>query len=1218
MIKIKTKCNFARSTNVKIDYNDNRLLDNIILSNKFQQRFIDVVNSLSDDSSNQRSHIIAGTPGTGKSTFAVFLAKSISVNGKKIVGSLIKKQAVSKEFRQLRQNNNFCLPVFLHGNEGEIEDAFYSALKEAFFRHGWQKQFELLSAECSIQALGIIANWQKNYPNKYQELTVIVEGKYGTIRKFTESLQKNRRCAQKIFPQLYRQVTGGATIGSSNHGQVIRLYERAIGFLQDNTKYNGIFIIYDEFGKYLEYGVRCPHNFNLHFLQDMAEACNKSGSKHMHLLLITHLPMSQYATQLSSTVRQQWQKIEGRFQQLSFNSGNESNYEIISSVFDSNASRCHNKLRAIVGKWQKQNDNLFVSKCNINILLNCYPLHPLVVILLPLLTEKIAQNERTMFSFITRNEEFSLPSYLQKTTLVANKLQWMPLIDFFSYFYPLLSFSSSGKQKVLIDRVLADVSEGSPCAKDIIVILIIATITNNRTFLKINKQSASSLLCGMYSSAEVDKTLDYLRKNKLIVFDRARNIFSLDEGATIDISEEISKVRQRTLTHERYTQILRANFPLSFVTPKRYNFCNGITRYYREHLLSIEELERGKYQVDYSKEDGAIFYIVPFSRADICHVEKILQRVSLPSVLFVITNEPLAITAELTELQAIEQLYSRKDLLSDSATIKEEIDHHRRISCLLIERSLLKLRSYSQMDASVYYLGKKTKIAGLSRLSQLASKVCAREYLHYPIFYNEMLNRHKASVPTIQGRGRFIKAYGHYLSQRQKEFVVEGGGPDFAIYTALLRDNTLIKTDGQLKLTPESTLVPLFADFCSLLRNSEQTVVQLTELINRWQKPPFGVRLSLFPLYISIFIKLTPSPVSFFYDGIYLTKIDSDLFEGLIRHPKKYSMKMVVVDSAKRDYLRKLGEKFTACLPVALRSAPSIDFAGVAKAVSQFYSLIPSYSRRHESLTVRIKKLIAILNTFCQPEEFLLNDLPEIYRKKNFSQLKYSEKQLFLQDLGGDLAVLFNQYVNLIKRLAQAQEISLYKLQSSTGVTVVKNISRGAPLAKHWKNFIQSLPSDVQKFPFSTVTLRFVNRIIQFNEDASNQVVVENIADALTGANPKNWSDKGEALFNFNLQRSVIEIEEVSYLLTGSTTNITRISNINSNKHEPVVYEIVQSELNHEKHDKVLNSLYQHLAHLPDAEKNSILLALIKLINNKELLSPSKVSDEVSIGKSWG
>ncbi|WP_205626916.1 hypothetical protein, partial [Pseudoponticoccus marisrubri] len=42
----------------------------------------------------------------------------------------------------------------------------------------------------------------------------------------------------------------------------------------------------------------------------------------------------------------------------------------------------------------------------------CYPLHPVSAILLPLLCQKVAQNERTLFSYLGSHEEFGLQDML--------------------------------------------------------------------------------------------------------------------------------------------------------------------------------------------------------------------------------------------------------------------------------------------------------------------------------------------------------------------------------------------------------------------------------------------------------------------------------------------------------------------------------------------------------------------------------------------------------------------------------------------------------------------------------------------------------------------------------------------------------------------------------------------------------------------------------------
>ena len=1237
-ILVKIKRNFSRSSNIKIDFHDDTNIKNIVLSDKLQRIFVDVTTPMLNNSSNQRVHVIAGTPGTGKSTFALFTAKSLLNDSKAKIATVIKKQreVVSAEFRRnyAALRNLAYLPVCLNGDEGEIEEAFYAALNAAFIAHGWRKEFEQLAASCSTRAIKIIDDWRKNYPIKYKELQdFIATQPLDSYQKFMQALRKNRRYAQKTFVEAYRQITGGASIGSHHHGQVVELYRDAAQFLCEEKGFDGIFIVYDEFGKYLERGVRQPHNFDLHFLQDIAELCNKSGAFHLHLLLVTHLPVSQYATQMPNTIQQEWKKIEGRLQQSSFNRGYESSYTLITAVFASNIKHSNKKLwqrlTALARQWQARNQtagNLATAcDCAPEALSSCYPLHPLVFSLLPLLSEKVAQNERTMFSFLTRNEEFSLPRFLEKIPLTASVLHFMRPCDLYYYFRPLIAsdvgIGGACKIGIVVDSVLHSLDNKQSCAQDIVALLGIAAVINNRSLLKLSKQSLVALLYGLHKPDVIDNALDFLQKNKMAVFDKVREEFSLFEGSPVDLREELNKLRQKKLTTEGYTRILKDNFPADFVVPKKYNFDNGITRFYREQLLSLEELAAGKYRIDYAKEDGRVFYVVPFNSAEVICIKDYFKQVSLASALFVTTDKPIEITSELLELQAVTQLYSHKELLTAGATVSKELDHYRDMATGLVKRSLHRIRSNLGMEVEVFYRGVclAKGVQTMAQLVQLASQVCADEYRSYPRFYNEMINRHRASNPIIQGRIRFIDACRNNFSQAR--FGIESNGPEFAMYQALLRANTFVRKSSKrvVAFKEGSALLPLFKDFCAYLKKYEQSPILVSELIARWQKPPFGVRLALIPIYLNLFAKMLPSPLSFFYEGLYVSRIDTDMFEALIKQPKKYSLRLVAIDAKKQSYLTELVSKFAAHLPEGMGlDKSSLNFIDVARVITRFYAYIPNYTRRHVSLTTREKQFIIALDGFRQPENFILTELPLLYAKKAFGELSLRERALFLQELECDVTSLFGRYVDLIRRLAQRQRSALQKLQHSSGTIIFPKIALGAPLATYWSQVMRNFPAAVLLFPFSTVTTRFVNRVTQLGSDASNQLVVENIADALTGANPKNWSEKGESLFNFNLHRTIAEIEEVSYLQTHNNTNLVRISSLHRVNRAPVVREIMRAKLKHDKHQQLLEQLCRDLSHLPDEEKNSILLAVLERINDKERPSPSKITGEASIGAAWG
>ncbi len=1237
-ILIKVGKNFSRSTSLKMDFQDKSSLKHLIVSEKFQKNFNSICPSFIDNNSNQRVHVISGTPGVGKSTFAVFLARCLSKGNKGKLTTIVEQQEkmlsakFTKNYKQITKEN--YLPIFLNGDEGEIEDAFYEALKVAFTEHDLSQDFEGLAQKNSNNAFGVITNWKKNYPLKFEEFKKFVDSNYDEgYEKFQKSLKRNRRNAQKFFFKAYKQITGGASIASYRHGQVIDLYKNA-AILLNKKKFSGIFIAYDEFGKYLERGVRHPNDFDLQFLQDMAELCNKGQESHIHLLLITHLPISQYATQLPASIQQEWTKIEGRFQQSSFNSSYESSYTILGSVFESNIKADNpsawKKISALSKKWVDVNSStrnfpdVFNTKYVEEIISESFPLHPSAFCLLPLLSEKVAQNERTMFSFLTRDEDSSLPRFLKNSFLSTDQLNYIGPFDLYSYFKQLIEndMAIGGAYKIglIVNEVLNSLDSSQKCEKDVISLLGIATIINNRSIFRITSESIQTTLSGLYKSDEVDKSIKTLEKSKSIIYDHTKSEYVLFEGSSIDIGEEINKARQTRLTTAGYINILKKNFNLNFIVPKKYNFKNGITRYFREEVISIEELMAKKIATDYSKEDGKVYYVIPFTNSDMTAIKNHLETLNLKSSVFVLTNKPLEIERELLELHAIEAVYSKKEILSSGPKVKKELDHHRDTAKEIIKKSLKKARSNVNMDVTVNYKGKvlSSRVNQILDISNFVSDICEEEYHSYPVFYNEMINKAKASTPIIQGRIRLISAFDKCHLNR---YGIEGGGPDFSLYKSLLKSNSFsfdTNNDGTKTingLKKNSTLIPLFEDFLAFLKESEQTTISMETLIERWRKPPFGIRVPLIPLYMNLFSRMTSSPISYFHDDVFVGKLDIELFENLIKQPKKYSLRMLHLDKKRMDFLKRIGNAFAKNIPYKFNT-DNLDFLKTAKIISTYYSLIPSFTRRCPALTRQQKKLIAQLEVFKQPEEFILFDLPNVYTGKASGELTSSEINNFISSLESDLNEVFKIYVDLVGQLAGLQKEHLLKLQEITGKQAFPTIKKGAPLAKYWKNALLMLSDKTLSFPYSDKTLMFVNRINQLNDKANNQSIVETLADSLTGANPKSWSEKGLSLFEHNIRSAISEIKQIHYLNLNSGEGVTTISSFDESG-KPSFKEILKSNSQTKKLSSIINSIRTNIENLEDIEKNTVLLELLNEINNKKN-QPTKVTNKSTIGAAWG
>jgi hypothetical protein len=79
-----------------------------------------------------------------------------------------------------------------------------------------------------------------------------------------------------------------------------------------------LFILIDEFGKFLEYASKHNPEKELYFLQQLAEFCNNQNH---NIVLITtvHQSLESYAYSLSKIQQQEWTKVKGRFREITFN-----------------------------------------------------------------------------------------------------------------------------------------------------------------------------------------------------------------------------------------------------------------------------------------------------------------------------------------------------------------------------------------------------------------------------------------------------------------------------------------------------------------------------------------------------------------------------------------------------------------------------------------------------------------------------------------------------------------------------------------------------------------------------------------------------------------------------------------------------------------------------------------------------------------------------------
>lgn len=96
--------------------------------------------------------------------------------------------------------------------------------------------------------------------------------------------------------------------------------------------YSGLYVVYDEFSKYLEANITEASLSDTKTLQDFAEKCNRSGATQLHLMLISHKEIANYIDKLPKQKVDGWRGVSERFKHIHLNNNFSQTYEIISSV----------------------------------------------------------------------------------------------------------------------------------------------------------------------------------------------------------------------------------------------------------------------------------------------------------------------------------------------------------------------------------------------------------------------------------------------------------------------------------------------------------------------------------------------------------------------------------------------------------------------------------------------------------------------------------------------------------------------------------------------------------------------------------------------------------------------------------------------------------------------------------------------------------------------
>ncbi|WMJ22912.1 hypothetical protein RBG61_13105 [Paludicola sp. MB14-C6] len=1014
--KIWVEKGFQTSINIAYDLHNENKIKSFIPTVSSIDVIEDILLSTSNNSTS-RARFLVGAYGKGKSHIVLILMALLSHKDKTLFKPLLNK--IKKQNSKLYEfvvdyisSDKKLLPIIVSGSSASLTQSFLGALHKALKNEDLS---DLMPETNFKSAIATIKLWSKDYPETYNKFAKSITE---TVEDFIIALKEFDMSTYEKFNIIYPELTSGSSFNPFTNVDVVELYEDVVGKLKAKG-FNGIYIIYDEFSKYLESSIANATISDIKLLQDFAEKCDRSGDKQMHLMLISHKDISNYIDKnLPKEKVDGWRGVSGRFKHINLHNNFSQMYEIIATVIKKDKSfwtefqQAHTQeLENLVERFTEEGNRILTQSDAGFAISGCYPLHPISTFILPRLSEKVAQNERTLFTFLSSDNKHTLPAFLeQNIDLLSSENQFTLLTPdyIYDYFEPLFRkepyTSDIHKMYMLTANVLRQLEDNSLGAKIVKTIALIYIVEQFEKLPPIQNIIVDTFIDTVSDISEIECVLkELIEKDCIVYLKRSNGYLKIKESSGVDISAEIEKTIQKTSALISVKEILnKASFD-NYMYPTAYNDDMEITRYLNFHFIDSLEfftVENWDKKIENLHSDGVVYAVVPDSEDDIIRIrtEILSGKHNHQRIMFILPKKYINIEKIAYEYYAINLLKTAcldDDLLSDEYDIYiEDLEE-------VLNRYISSYTRPELGDTEYFYSGEKQLFKRKAQVSAKLSEICKNIYPYTPIINNESINKDSLPTVAINSRNKIIS--GLLENDLSINLGLTGTGQDVSIMRSTLLRTGILENEC---VKPKLNLAPEDENMCKTLQAIQeffndaksQQGSSFKDLYDTLTLPQsgFGIKKGVIPIFIAcvlhsckkyLVIKSKNEEVN----------ITVDILNSINETPDCFTAYIENWNDDKTKYIEELSQLFSDF--IIEREKDFNTFSYVVSAMQRWYMNLPKYAKELKTIYKSvnsntedmpvIKEQLKFINSLKKPNikarDYLFNDLLSIFNYNSFN-----------------------------------------------------------------------------------------------------------------------------------------------------------------------------------------------------------------------------------------
>ena len=733
---------------------------------------------------------------------------------------------------------------------------------------------------------------------------------------------------------------------------------------------SGVLLVLDELGKMLEQ--EALEGGDVHLLQDLAEHASRSEGR-LVIVGILHQSFEQYAARAARDARQEWAKVQGRFQDIAFLSGADETVALLGRAISSGeppatARRHAEAVAEAVGRRRPTEVGLLTES-----LLATWPLNPVTALLLgPVSRQRFAQNERSVFGFLSSAEPAGFQEFVSTAT-TAETYDPARLWDYLAanFGMALASGPDGSRFSLAFEAIERAGAKGHAIHVALTKAAAVIEFFRNGSGLALADDVFAQALPDT-GSAELASAITDLLEWAIFIRQPRLGGYALFAGSDFDLEAAIGKASSPV------DAATIAGIPqrvgLGFATAKRHYFSRGALRTFDIVLQLVGEDDdaataaaaisarrpRGSGSIVLLLSDGSCDKATLGRRCKAA--AKALHKVGTVAAIAAV-GDSLTLRSAAGELLATEHVLRDHPQLEGDRIARREIAA-RQSACVNLLHSSLE----AALDGATWWLSPDPASSVREPLALVASALADAGFRLTPSVHSELLQRDRLSSNAAAALRELC--YAMVRSPNSPQLGIEGFPAELGLYLTTLAPLGLHRVckNGEIEFhspddsEPGRSLQPAW----TLFERDAET--KLDGLFSAWAAPPYGLKAGVMPVFALAYLMANRDRVAVYIDDVFQTAFNEVFVDKLLQKPGEIRLRRIDRTVREAAFLSGLAARLN--VSERNRSLP------IAQALYQRFEALPIYAQRTAVVGDRARQIRGVVLKSSDPEALLFDNLP--------------------------------------------------------------------------------------------------------------------------------------------------------------------------------------------------------------------------------------------------